>query len=83
MSDRRGGPSGPPIREIDVSTLRDTVARLIVEANYNIPDDIPQALRDAMVREESEIGRRTLEQLVRSYEVAAGRGRTSTGRAAA
>jgi fumarate hydratase subunit alpha len=59
------------IRDIDVSTLRDTVAKLIVEANYNIPDDILQALRDAAVREESEIGRRTLEQLVRNYEIAA------------
>ena len=54
-----------------MSVLRDTIAKLIVEANYNIPDDILQALRDAVVREESEIGRRTLEQLVRNYEVAA------------
>ena len=59
------------LRSIEVSALRDTVARLIVEANYNIPDDILQALRDAAIREESEIGRRTLEQLVRNYEVAA------------
>jgi len=51
--------------------LRDTIARLIIEANYNIPDDILQALRDAAIREESEIGRRTLEQLVRNYEIAA------------
>jgi len=51
--------------------LRDTVARLIVEANYNIPTDILQALRDAVDREESPLGRRTLEQLVRNYEVAA------------
>jgi len=71
--DRRGGPSSPPssVREIDVSVLRDTVARLIVEANYNIPTDILQALRDAVDREESPLGRRTLEQLVRNYEVAA------------
>lgn len=59
------------IREIEVSTLRDTIARLIVEANYNIPPDILQGLRDAMQREESELGRRTLEQLVRNYEIAA------------
>jgi len=59
------------IRDIDVSILRDTVARLIVEANYNIPDDILHALRDAVGREESDIGRRTLEQLVRNYEIAA------------
>ena len=54
-----------------MSVLRDTVARLIVEANYNIPADILQALRDAAVREESPLGRRTLEQIVRNYEVAA------------
>jgi fumarate hydratase subunit alpha len=59
------------IREIDVSVLRDAVARLIVEANYNIPADILDALRDAVGREESPLGRRTLEQLVRNYEVAA------------
>lgn len=59
------------IRDIDVSLLRETVARLIVEANYNIPPDILRALRDAVVREESPLGRRTLEQLVRNYEIAA------------
>jgi fumarate hydratase subunit alpha len=58
-------------REIDVALLRDTIARLIVEANYNIPADILHALRDAIHREESPLGRRTLEQLVRNYEVAA------------
>ena len=71
MNDRRGRPSGRPVRDIEVSVLRDTVARLIVEANYNIPADILQALRDAAVREESQLGRRTLEQIVRNYEVAA------------
>jgi fumarate hydratase subunit alpha len=59
------------IRDIDVSVLRDTIARLIVEANYNIPADVLQALREAVDREESPLGRRTLEQLVRNYEVAA------------
>ena len=59
------------IRDIDVTILRDTVARLIVEANYNIPADILDALRAAIAREESPLGRRTLEQLVRNYEVAA------------
>ena len=58
-------------RQIPVSLLQETVARLIVEANYNIPADILDALRAAIVREESPLGRRTLEQLVRNYEVAA------------
>ena len=59
------------VRTLDVSVLRETIARLIVEANYNIPPDILQALRDGIEREESEIGRSTLEQLVRNYEIAA------------
>lgn|SRR5262245_47568340 len=59
------------VRELEVAVLRDAVARLIVEANYNIPADILDALRAAVVREESALGRRTLEQLVRNYELAA------------
>lgn len=54
-----------------MTVLRDTVARLLPDINYNIPPDVLAALRDAAVREESELGRRTLEQLVRNYEVAA------------
>jgi len=59
------------IRDIDVSTLRDTVSRLLVECNYNVPADVLQALRDAARREESPLARRTLEQLIRNYEIAA------------
>ena len=59
------------VRDIDVAVLRDAVARLIVEANYNIPADVLDALRVSIAREESPLGRRTLEQLVRNYEVAA------------
>ena len=59
------------IRDIGVSTLRDTVSRLLVECNYNIPADVLQALRDATAREESPLARRTLEQLIRNYEIAA------------
>jgi fumarate hydratase subunit alpha len=59
------------VRDLDVAILRETVARLIVEANYNIPADILDALRTAAAREESPLGRRTLEQLVQNYEIAA------------
>lgn len=59
------------IREIDVATIRDAVARLLVEANYVIPPDILDALKAAVESEPSPLGRQTLEQLVRNYEVAA------------
>jgi fumarate hydratase subunit alpha len=59
------------IREIDVASIRDAVARLLVEANYVIPSDVLDALKAAMASEPSPLGRQTLEQLVRNYEVAA------------
>lgn len=59
------------IREIDVASIREAVARLLVEANYVIPPDILDALKGAIESEPSPLGRQTLEQLVRNYEVAA------------
>ena len=59
------------IREIDVASIREAVARLLVEANYVIPPDILAALKAAVESEPSPLGRQTLEQLVRNYEVAA------------
>jgi fumarate hydratase subunit alpha len=59
------------VRDLDVAVLGDAVARLLVESNYNIPADVLAALREAVRHEESDLGRRTLEQLVRNYEVAA------------
>lgn len=60
-----------PVRDLDVTVVRDAVARLLVEANYNIPPDVLDALRAAVVQEQSPLARRTLEQIVRNYEVAA------------
>jgi len=66
-----GSGSSRSIREIDVASIREAVARLLVEANYVIPSDILEALKDAIASEPSPLGRQTLEQLVRNYEVAA------------
>ena len=59
------------IREIDVASIREAVARLLIEANYVIPPDVLDALKTAVASEPSPLGRQTLEQLVRNYEVAA------------
>jgi fumarate hydratase subunit alpha len=59
------------VRDLDVAVLRDAVARLLIDANYNIPADVLHALRAAVEREQSPIARRTLQQIVRNYEVAA------------
>jgi fumarate hydratase subunit alpha len=59
------------VRDLDVGVLRDAVARLLVESNYSIPADVLAALREAAAREESPLGRATLDQLIRNYEIAA------------
>ena len=59
------------LRDVDVAVLRDSVARLLADINYIIPEDVLAALREAVVREESALGRQTLEGLVRNYEIAA------------
>jgi len=59
------------IREIDVASIRETVARLLIEANYVIPRDVLGALKAAASAEPSPLGRQTLEQLIENYEVAA------------
>jgi fumarate hydratase subunit alpha len=59
------------VRDLDVAILRDSVARLLVESNYNIPPDVLDALREAASREQSDLGRQTLEQLIRNYQIAA------------
>jgi fumarate hydratase subunit alpha len=64
-------PDTAAIRHVDVAVLRQTVARLLVEANYRIPKDILDALRQAFSREQSTLGRETLGHLIRNYEVAA------------
>ncbi len=56
---------------MEVSALGETIARLLVESNYQIPSDVLAALRESARREESPLGRRTLEQLIRNYEIAA------------
>ena len=59
------------VRDLDVAVLGEAVERLLIESNYRIPPDILDALRDARAREQSDIGRQTLDQLIENYEVAA------------
>jgi fumarate hydratase subunit alpha len=59
------------IRALDVSVLTSAIARQLIESNYVIPADVLDALRAALGREESSLGRHALEQIVRNYELAA------------
>src|SRR5262245_34528574 len=59
------------VRELDVARLRESVAQLLARINHEIPEDLLDALRAAAAREVSPLGKQTLEQLVRNYELAA------------
>jgi len=59
------------MREIDASQITETIARLCIEANHNLPDDVVQAFREALQKEESATGKDVLEQLLENAEIAA------------
>lgn len=58
------------MREIPFDLVRDTVARLCVEANCEIPADVVAALEQSIATEESPTGREILAQLVENAKIA-------------
>ena len=58
------------MRELDVSVIRDVVARLCVEANTRLPEDVRAAIRDFQTREDWAIARGVLDQIVENYQIA-------------
>jgi len=59
------------MREIDVSRVTETVARLCMEANYFLGEDMLRALDEGLAREESPTGRGIFEQLKENAAIAA------------
>ena len=58
------------MREIDVGIVRRTVARLCIEANTVLPEDVRTALAAAAETEESPYGRAVLAELVENADLA-------------
>ena len=58
------------MRELDVSVIRDTVARLCVEANTRLPEDVKKAIDELREREDWAIARGVLENIVENYKIA-------------
>jgi fumarate hydratase subunit alpha len=58
------------MREVDYSTIVDTVAHLCMDANYFLGEDVINALKQALVKEESETGKDILNQLLKNAEIA-------------
>ena len=58
------------MRELDVSVIRDTVARLCIEANTKLPEDVQAAIRVFQTREDWVIARGVLDQIVENFTIA-------------
>ena len=58
------------MNEIDVDEIIDVVARLCIDANCDLGEDVMAALKEALENEESPIGREVLEQLLENARIA-------------
>ena len=58
------------MRELDVSVVRDTVARLCIEANTHLPEDVKNAIRTFRSREDWPIARGVLDNIVENFHIA-------------
>ncbi len=59
-----------PVREIDVADVSDTIERLCLDANYELPDNVVEALTAAREREVSPVGKQTISLLLENADVA-------------
>jgi fumarate hydratase subunit alpha len=58
------------MRDVDYNTVVDTVARLCMDANYYLGDDVLNALKQGLEIEESETGKDILNQLLKNADIA-------------
>ena len=58
------------MREVNVEEITKTVERLCIESNYYLPEDVKMALEDAIVKEESPLGKEILSDILKNQEIA-------------
>ena len=58
------------MRELNVDVITNTVEKLCSESNYFLPRDVKKALEDAVLKEESPVGRDTLLDILKNAEIA-------------
>ena len=61
---------GITMRELDVSVVRDAVARLCVAANTRLPEDVKKAIDEFRSKEDWAIAKGVLENIVENYKIA-------------
>jgi len=60
----------PYMREINVAIITDAVAKMCIDSNYFLPEDVENALREAMEKEESALGKEILGDILKNAEIA-------------
>ena len=59
------------MRNISVTEITKNIKEMCIEANHFLTDDMKQALQNALIKEESEVGKNVLNQLHKNMEIAA------------
>ncbi|HOG63760.1 MAG TPA: fumarate hydratase [Sedimentibacter sp.] len=62
------------MREINVEVITKTVEKLCIESNYYLPEDVKNALEDAMEKEESPLGKEILSDILKNQKIARTKG---------
>ncbi|NPA53018.1 MAG: fumarate hydratase [Aquificae bacterium] len=58
------------MREIYAEQIKDAVKNLVMDTEYNLPEDFIGALKDSIEKEESEVGKEILQTIIKNAEVA-------------
>jgi fumarate hydratase subunit alpha len=58
------------LRELDVVKVTEAVRDLCIDTNIHLPDDVKKALRDALAKEESPLGREILQVILDNHDIA-------------
>jgi len=58
------------LRELDVAKVTEAVRDLCIDTNIHLPDDVKKALRDALAKEESPLGREILQVILENHDIA-------------
>lgn len=58
------------MRKLHVKVITDSVAKLCQEANFNLPNDVLEAIKEAKDKERSLIGKQILQSLIKNAKIA-------------
>ena len=58
------------MRNISVNEITNNIKEMCIEANHFLTDDMKEALKNALLKEESEVGKNVLSQLHKNMEIA-------------